>query len=424
MHPTLFRTLGGALSLAAAVLSPFSLRAASADWPEFRGPGRQGVSTAKNVPLHWSASPASNVVWKAEIPGQGWSSPALKDGVLYLTTAVKEAGKEGLRLQALAVKAADGRILWTTELFTPSKVPGIHQKNGNASPTPIVDGHRVYVHFGHFGSACLDLKGKVIWKTEELPYTPVHGNGGSPALVDDLLVYSADGDKDPFVVALDKNTGKVKWKTARVTDAKRKFSFCTPLVIEVGGRKQIISPGSGAVCAYDPKTGAELWRVRYGEGYSVVPRPVYAGGLLFIATGYDRPNVIAIRPGGSGDLTDSNVAWTITRGAPNTPSMVFNDGRLYMVSDAGMVTCLDAQSGKQLWQERAGGNYSASLLLAEGRIYLQSEEGVGTVIKADGGFEVLAKNDLGERSLASYAVADNTLFIRTASHLYRIGASK
>ncbi len=400
---------------------------AASDWPEFRGPGHQGVSDAKRLPLFWNATPgtpASNIVWRTTIPGQGWSSPALRAGRLYLTSAIKAGDQEGLKLVALCVDAKSGRVLWQTEVFSATKVPGIHQKNGNASPTPIVEKDRVFVHFGHFGTASLDLRGRVLWKTSELAYVPIHGNGGSPAVVDDMLVFSCDGAEDPFVVALGKASGKVRWKTPRVTDAKRKFSFCTPTVIEVEGRKQIISPGSGAVCAYDPKDGRELWRVRYGEGYSVVPRPVYAGGLLYIATGYDRPMVMAIKPGGSGDVTDTHVAWKETRGAPNTPSLLFHDQRLYMVSDSGMVTCVNAATGVQLWQERAGGNFSASPLLADGRIYLQNEEGVGIIIGSGKAFEVLAKNDIGERSLASYAVTDGALFIRTASQLFRVGARR
>ncbi len=290
--------------------------------------------------------------------------------------------------------------------------------------TPIIEKDRLYVHFGHMGTACLKLDGQIVWKNNELTYTPVHGNGGSPTLFDDLLVFSYEGAESPFVVALNKMDGKVRWKTPRTTDAKKKFSFSTPSVIEVQGRKQIISPGSGAVCALDPKDGTEIWRARYGEGYSVIPRPVFANGLLFIATGYDRPTVFAVKPDGKGDVTDTHVVWTVTRGAPNTPSLLAVEDRLYMVSDAGILTCLEAKTGKELWQERIGGNFSASPILADGRIYLQNEECVGTVLDSGKNFRLLARNDLGERSLASYAATDGALFIRTASHLFRVGARK
>lgn len=378
-----------------------------------------GHSTAKNVPVRWSAT--ENVAWKVAVPGAGWSSPVLRDGVLYLTTA-DETGSGGLVLRALAYEAGTGRTLWDTVVFeSPVKGASIHSKNGQASPTPIVTGDRLYVHFGHHGTASLDLKGKVIWRQNGIRYTPVHGNGGSPALVDGRLVFSVDGESEPRVVALDAADGRIAWETPRVTPAKRKFSFSTPLVIEAGVKRQVISPGSGAVCAYDPTDGRELWRVRYGEGYSVVPRPVLAGGLLFLASGYDRPVLHAIRPGGTGDVTDTHVAWTLAKGAPNTPSMVVVDDLLYCVSDAGIASAIEAATGKVVWSERLGGDFSSSILHADGRLYFQNEAGVGTVVKPGRTFEVLSRNDLGERTLASYAVDDGALFIRTAGLLYRIG---
>jgi outer membrane protein assembly factor BamB len=287
------------------------------EWPQFRGSTGQGISSATNVPLHWSAT--SNVVWKTAIPGRGWCSPVLSDGRVYLTTAVGGADALLVSLRALCVNAADGTILWNVEAVQPD--PGsaktIHQKNSPASPTPIIDRGRLYVHFGHMGTAALDLAGKILWRQTALKYSPLHGNGGSPALMGDTLVFSCDGTKDPFIVALDTGTGEVRWKTPRNTDAERKFSFSTPLVIEVGGARQIISPGSGFVGAYDPMDGHELWKVRYGEGYSLVPRPVFANGLLFITTGFDHPTVQAIKPAGArGDITGTNIAWTIRKGAP------------------------------------------------------------------------------------------------------------
>jgi outer membrane protein assembly factor BamB len=393
--------------------------AAAGDWPEFRGPTAMGISTAKDLPVRWSAT--ENVVWKQAIPGTGWSSPVLRDGRVYVTTAV-ETESGGLVLKVLALDAAKGTTLWDTVVFeSPVKGPSIHSKNGQASPTPIVTEDRIFVHFGHHGTAALDLKGGIVWHQNGIKYTPVHGNGGSPALVDGLLVFGVDGEKDPRVVALDAKDGKVRWETPRVTPAKRKFSFSTPLVVGESGKRQVISPGSGAVCAYDPKTGTELWRVRYGEGYSVVPRPVLADGMLFLASGYDRPVLHAIRTGGVGDVSDTHVAWTLAKGAPNTPSMVVVDDLLYCVSDSGIASAVEAKTGTVVWSERLGGDFSASIVYADGRLYFQNEVGVGFVVKPGRTFEVLAKNDLGERTLASYAVDDGALFIRTAGHLYRIG---
>lgn len=390
-------------------------RAAAEDWPEFRGPTGQGISTERNLPVEWSST--KNVAWKQPVPGSGWSSPVVVGRRVYLTTAVP--GGDGQSLRALCLDAANGKILWNTGLFT-KPVGKAHAKNSQASPTPVVSGGRLYVHFGPQGTACLDLDGKTLWRNDSLEYPPVHGNGGSPALVEDKLVFSCDAASDPFVVALDKNTGQVRWKVNRATTARRKFSFSTPLFATVGGQRQVISPGSGVVCGLDPANGKELWRARYGEGYSVIPRPVLGHGLIFIGTGYDKPNVLAIRAGKPGDVTDSAMAWTLAKGAPHTPSMLLVGGELYLVSDGGIASCVDAKTGQVHWQERVGGNYSASPVLAEGRIYLQNEGGEGVVLQAGKEFKVLARNPLEERTLASYAISDGAIFIRSAQNLYRI----
>jgi outer membrane protein assembly factor BamB len=390
------------------------------EWPEFRGPDGQGHSTASNLPVEWSTE--KNVIWKTPIPGEGWSSPVTSRGQVFLTTGVPGSGA-GPSLRALALDAATGRVLWNTEVFAnaESSSQAIHNKNSPASPTPIIEGDRLYVHFGHHGSACLDRSGKILWRNSSLGYESVHGNGGSPILVDDKLVYHADGAREPFAVALDKQTGKVVWKTMRTVSVRQTFSFSTPLLITLNGRQQIISPASGAVLALDPKDGRELWRVRYGGGYSVVPRPVFADGLLFVATGFNRADLLAIRPDGAGDVTETHIAWRTTKGAPLTPSVVHVGAEIYAVSDAGIATCFDAKTGKVHWQERIEGNYSASPLAAEGRIYFQNEIGTGVVLKASREFTKLATNKLDERTLASYAVVGNSFLIRTAGHLYRIG---
>ena len=236
------------------------------------------------------------------------------------------------------------------------------------------------------------------------------------------LIFSCDGASDPFVIALHKRTGEVMWKTPRATDAVKTFSFSTPLLIQVDGRPQVISPGSNCVVAYDPGTGVEIWRVRY-DGYSVVPRPVYGHGLVYISTAFDSPVAMAIRPDGQGDVTDTHVAWTARRSAPNTPSLLLVDDYLYMVSDRGVASCLEAETGQTMWQERLGGAYSASPLHAGGRVYFQSEEGQTVIVSASPEFHELARNDLGERTLASHAVIEDDLLIRTETKLYRIGAS-
>lgn len=391
----------------------------ASDWPEFRGPTGQGISDAVNVPMQWSAT--QNVAWKVDVPGRGWSSPVLAKGRIYLTTSAGEGSE--VKLRALCFDAKDGRVLWDTEVFQPSGAAmQMHRKNSLASPTPIVSADRLYVHFGHMGTAALDLEGKVIWKQTSLAYSPVHGTGGTPALVDGLLVFSCDGQSDPFVVALDAATGEIRWKTPRQTTARKPFSFSTPLVVKVEGKTQVISPGSGFVGSYDPKDGHELWRVNYGEGYSVIPRPVFAHDLLFVSSSYDKPVMKAIRPAGAkGDATATNVAWEWAKGAPHTPSMVVVGDEVYFVSDGGIATCADARTGKIHWSERLGGNFSASPVVTEGMIYFFNESGTAYVVRANKKYELLETNTLGEATLASPAVMDGVLFVRSEGHLWRIG---
>lgn len=389
------------------------------NWAEFRGPTGQGHAQGA-LPVDWS--PDKNVAWKQDIPGKGWSSPVLWDGKVYLTTAVPDAATKELSLRVLCLDAATGKVLWNVEAIKQpaSKVPNHHNKNSNASPSPLVDGKHLYVHFGHLGTACLDLTGKLVWKNTELSYTPVHGNGGSPILADDLLVFSIDGSNKQALIALDRGTGKLRWQTDRRSTAPKKFSFSTPLLIEVAGQKQIISPASNMVGGYDAKTGAEVWRVNY-TGYSVIPRPVYGHGLVFLSTSYDRPTFLAIKPDGKGDVTESHVAWSTKKDAPHTPSALLVGDELYLVSDNGTATCLDAKSGTVHWSQRLGRNgFSASPTFADGKVYFQDEEGVGYVVKAGKQYELLAKNDMKEKTLASYAVADGAIYLRTGERLYKI----
>jgi outer membrane protein assembly factor BamB len=396
-----------------------ALPCAAADWPQFRGAERNGRADARGLPAEWSE--AKNVAWKAAIPGKGWSSPALADGRMYLTSAVPAKEESGeLSLRALCVDAASGKLLWNTEVFTqPPDAPRVHTKNSHASPTPLVDGSRVFVHFGHQGTAGLDTSGRVIWRNRDNDYAPVHGNGGSPVLVDGLLIFSCDGGSDPYVVALDAASGEERWRFERQTDSAKLFSFSTPAVVEIDGQKQVITPGSGVVNGLDPASGREIWRVTYG-GYSVIPQPVVGHGLVFLSTGYDSPELMAIRLGGQGDVTDTHVAWTLKKGAPNTPSPLLVGNELYVVSDRGVATCVDALTGKVHWQERVGGNYSASPIYADGKIYLQSEDGPATVLKAGKTFEIVSTTGFPERTLATYAVGDDSLFIRTEKNLYRV----
>jgi outer membrane protein assembly factor BamB len=398
------------LSLAAAGAAP-----SAEDWPAFRGPTGQGHSTERGVPLEWSES--KNILWKTPVPGRGWSSPVVVGGRVWLTTATRE---RGVSLRLLAFDVASGKETVNVEVFRIGNGDLLNIKNSHASPTPIVDGDRVYVHFGAEGTAALTTSGEILWKTK-LRYQSQHGMGGSPALFGELLIISCDGSDDAFVIALDTKTGKTRWRTGRRQPADQAYS--TPLVVRIGNRDEVVSVGAFRTAAYDAQTGKEIWRVSYDDGFSNVPRPVFGHGLVYIPTGFQQPSLIAVRPDGEGDVTRSHIAWTLQRAAPLTPSPILVGDELYVVNDVGIATCVDARTGTVRWVQRLGGNYSASPVAVDGRIYFLSEEGVATVIAPGTVFRKLATNTLDGDVLASMAVAHGSIFIRSATHLYRIGAA-
>ncbi len=388
------------------------------DWPEFRGPTGQGHSAERGVPFEWSER--RNILWKAPIPGVGWSSPTIAGGRVWLTAAVEN--RSGGSLRALAYDVLTGHEVVNTEVFHLGSVDPLNPKNTRASPTPIIDGDRVYVHFGADGTAALTTTGDIVWKTR-FDYESQHGDGGSPVLYRDLLIINCDGDDVAFVVAIEKATGKVRWRVPRREPYAQAYS--TPLVIRVGDRDQVVSVGAYRAAAYDPMSGREIWRVSYPvtfpEGFSNVMRPVYGAGLLFISGGFNIPSFLAVRPDGAGDVTKTHVVWTLSRGVPFTPSPLVIDNDLYIVSDTGIAACLDARTGQPYWQHRLNGNYSASPVFADGRIYYLSEEGRTTVIAPGQEFRELANNSLDGDALASMAVSSGSIFIRSSTHLYRIG---
>jgi outer membrane protein assembly factor BamB len=393
---------------------PAVLAAQTAGWPEFRGPTGQGHSTERDVPLEWSES--RNVLWKTPVQGRGWSSPVVERDRVWLTTAF--SGRGGTSLRAVAFDVETGRELLNVEVFQLRNSDLLNFKNSHASPTPIVEGDRVFVHFGAAGTAALTTSGEIVWKTR-LPYQSQHGNGGSPVLYKDLLIVSCDGSDEAYVIALDKATGKTRWKRNRRFPFDQAYS--TPLVIRVGERDQVVSVGAYRAAAYDPATGEEIWRVSYEDGFSNVPRPVYGHGLVYIATGFQEPSLLAVRADGKGDVTKTHVAWRTRRGAPYTPSPLLVGSELYFINDLGIASCLDAVTGTLHWQQRVGGNHSASPVFAGGRIYFLSEEGIATVIAPGKTFQKLATNQLDGVAFASLAVVDKSILLRTASHLYRLG---
>ena len=390
-----------------------------AEWPQFRGPGAQGIAPAGQVPLEWSAE--KNIAWKQPVPGVGLSSPVVSDGRVFVTAALRdENGSPGVFL--FSFRADTGRLESRTLLFPTGELPPGegHERNVAANATIIAEGDRLYGYVGHHGAICLDREGKVIWRTNRLRFDPVPPNGTSPIIAGDLLVYVADCATAAFVMALDKHTGAVRWRVPRVAPGKMKFTFGAPLAIEAAGRRQIVVMGASAITAHDPADGREIWRVRTARD-SAGPQPVFAHGLLFVSAGYLRTDLFAIRPDGTGDVTDTHVMWRVSKGAPLTPALVAVGSELFGVNDAGIATCWEAKTGRVLWQERLPGNYSAAPVAAEGRIYFLNDEGLTTVVRAAREFSILAKNPLGEMTLASPAVSDGAIFIRTLRHVWRLG---
>lgn len=410
--------LGGSLAFPC-LLALAAMGRAGESWPQFRGPDGQGHSDAVRLPLTWSET--ENIAWKTPIPGLGWSSPVIEGDQVWMTTALEQ----GKSLRAVCVARSTGKLLFDVEVFRIPQPENVNPKNTYASPTPVIEPGRVYVHFGTYGTACLDTAdGRVVWRNQELKLDHKEGPGSSPILYRDLLIVNCDGMDVQYVVALDKATGRPRWKTERPSDLPEnpdfRKAYSTPLVVRVAGRDELVSPGAQRVVAYDPQTGQQLWQVDHPGGFSNVARPIFGQGLWFINTGYPKAQLWAVKPGGRGDITASHVAWKVVKQVSKNPSPLLVGKRIYQVEDAGIATCLDAATGELLWAERLGGKFSASPLFADGRIYLCSEEGHTHVIQPADRFQRLAENVLDGRILASPAAAGNALFIRTDSHLYRI----
>ncbi|MBI5819164.1 MAG: PQQ-binding-like beta-propeller repeat protein [Verrucomicrobia bacterium] len=419
-HTALALTLGVAFT---------TLVFAEDNWPQFRGPDGMGHSNATGLPVTWSET--QNIKWKTAIHDKGWSSPVIWGNQIWMTTATED----GKQLFVICVDRNTGKILRDIKLFDVETPQYIIKLNSPASPTPVIEEGRVYVTFGSPGTACLDtLTGKVLWQRRDLECNHFRGAGSSPILFGNLFILNFDGSDFQYVVALDKNTGKTVWKTKRSVDFKdldkdgkpnregdMRKGFCTPLVASFGGAPPIlIDPGSKAFYAYDPLTGKEIWRTEEHKNHSVAVRPSVANGLIYAATGMGKASVWAIRPGGHGVVTDTHVVWKAPRNVPTMPSPIVVGDLLFMVSDNGIITCLDAKNGQVVWEQKIGGEFSASPISAEGRIYFFDREGKITVIQAGREFKQLAANQLDEGFMASPAVSGKALFLRTKTHLYRV----
>lgn len=411
-------------ALAAFLLLSVPLLAApqsDTNWADFRGPRGDGHAIASEPPVKWSES--EEVRWKTPVAGLGWSSPVVWENQVWLTTATED----GKKRFALAFDRDSGQLLHEILVFDVANPETINETNSYASPSPVIEAGRVYVHFGTVGTACIDTATKqIVWKREDMPVDHKEGAGSSPILAGNLLIIPFDGLDVQYVAALNKLTGETVWKTARsvdftdIRDDMRK-AFSTPFQYTEGDRQLVIVPGAHATMAYDLNSGAEVWKHRY-NGFSNVSRPLVGHGMVYLNTGYMRPRVLGLRLGGTGEITDEACAWSVDKAAPNKPSLILVDDLIYMVTDkSGVFTCLDAKTGEQVYQQRLGGNFSASPVYANGLLYLSDEDGKTSVIRPGRTFEVVSTNELQEGCLASPAVSGKSLILRTRRHLYRIG---
>jgi outer membrane protein assembly factor BamB len=398
-----------------------ALAHAGENWPQFRGPTGNGISDAKDLPVTFSET--ENLKWKTEIHGKAWSSPVVWGKQVWMTTATPD-GKE---LSVVCVDFDSGAIKHDIKLWDIAEPQYCIDYNSYASSTPVIEAGRLYAHFGAPGTAAIDTKtGKKIWERLDLPCNHFRGPGSSPVLVDDMLILTFDGFDYNYLVALNKNTGETVWKHDRNLEYKTDNgdyhkAYSTPQAIDVAGKKQLISPSAEATVAYDPATGEEIWRVITG-GMNAATRPLFddKNKLVFCIAPAGGINLFAVNPDGRGDITASNIAWKNGKGAGSRSSPLLLNGLLFMTSDQGVITCLDAETGKQVWQNRSSAKKtSASPVYSDGKIYFLGEDGEAPVIAAEREYKLLADNKLDSGAMASPAVVGKSLIVRSKTHLYR-----
>lgn len=414
-----------ALTACAIVLAATRPTFAADEWPQWRGPDGQGhAPRAAGLPLRWSET--ENVAWKTEIPGRGWSSPVVSGDRLWMTTALVAPPAGGLRLRAVCLDRATGRLLHDVELLAEDRPGALHALNSHASPSPVFEQDVLYCHFGTYGTVALDVRGpRVLWSQRGLRLNHENGPGSTPVLWGNLLLFHGDGSDVQFLAALDKRTGDVAWKTERSgtlrPDKQQKKAYGTPLVVDVGGRPVLVSPAADWVYGYDPATGRELWKLPYGSlGFSTVPRPVAGHGLVYFCTGFMQSELLALRPDPRDPAALPEVVWRFKKQMPTIPSPLLVGNEILAVSDKGVATCLDALNGELLWTERLGGNFCSSPLLADGRIFVSNREGQTYVLAPGRKYELLAENVLETGCMASPLALDRALYLRTEKHVYRI----
>ncbi len=399
------------------VLLSTGLLSAAENWPQFRGPGGDGQAADARLPVQFGDD--QHVTWKVAIHGKGWSSPVVWGDQIWLTTATPD----GKKMYGVCVDRVTGRIEHDVLVFENENPRYCHPTNSYASPTPVVEEGRVYLHFGSYGTCCLDTEtGEKLWERRDLPCDHWRGPGSSPVIDGERLFVALDGYDLQYMVALDKQSGKTIWKRDRNIDygtdnGDRKKAYGTCTLLDFGGRRQLVSPSASETISYDPATGSELWRVRHG-GMNAAARPLFGHGLVYIAAGDGGKSLVAVRPDGSGDVTDTHLVWSFGRSVPKRPSQLLVGEHLFMINDEGVASCLDARTGDIVWQKRVGGAYRASPIHAAGRIYCFGLDGQVVVLAASSEFQLLAENQLGDGFQASPAVVGDALYLRSLTHLY------
>ena len=395
------------------------------NWPQFRGPTGQGSSSEQGVPLTWSNT--ENVAWKTAIPGTGWSSPVIHGDHVFVTATTND----GRSCHVICLERQSGKIRWNTKVFE-QEVRKKRNENSDATPTPTTGGQQVFAVFSSGRIVALDFDGTVAWTNHDVSFYGHHGLSASPILYEDLVIMAYDGSSDgennkvgwkipwqqAVLLAVEKKTGKVRWRGKR---GLSRLGHVTPNILRQNGTSQIVSGAGDAVQGFDPTDGRLIWSI-YSKGEGVTPSIVVGDGLIFSCSGFEAPTIRVIRAGGTGDVTESHMAWEQTKGVPSLASMLYVKPYIYSVSDKGIVTCFQAATGDMAWQERIGGKHSASPIYADGNIYFLTEaEGETVVIEAGPELKILARNRLEEKCKASIAVSQGNLFIRSEYHLFCIG---
>jgi outer membrane protein assembly factor BamB len=382
------------------------------DWPGWRGPRGDGTSQETGIPVQWSRS--ENVRWKVPIPGTGHSSPIVWGDRVFLTTCLKQAQQRVL----LCLDRHTGKMLWQRTVLTAPLEPK-HPLNSYASSTPATDGQHVWVSFlagSDVMLACYDFHGNRMWMRSPGKFYSKHGFCSPPIVYKDLVITNGDHDGDGYLAALDKTTGAPRWRTERPNHTR---SYCPPLLIEAAGRMQLVLSGSKCVASYDPDTGKLIWIID-GPTEQFVASLVYLDGVLFLTSGFPEYHILAIRPDGTGNVTQTHVLWRTTHAAGYVPSPIAYGKHFFNVKDDGRAGCWEHRTGQEMWLERLGRHHSASPVEAEGRLYFTDDDGSTFVVRAGPKFEILSRNDLHEQCRASPAIAHGALFIRTTEHLYCI----